>query len=253
MTKRSSVKKEISIDEFGKTLPFEFKDRGLLQKVFVHRSFLNEKGSLSLTSRESNERLEFLGDAVLSNVISHLLYERFPEIDEGELTRLRARLVNRHTLAMLAKDLGLNHCLLLGKGERKHGGQNNSMILAGTFEALLAAVYMEHGFRKAASFIKGLFKHLIDETLVEPVHFDCKPRLQELSQRIFKEAPVYRLVEEDGPPHRKVFKVEAVINGEVMGGGTAGKKKDAEQKAAGEALKKLEEDYAARCAAPAKA
>ncbi len=247
------MKKEASLDDFRKSLPFDFKDAGLLQKVFVHRSFLNEKGSAALATQESNERLEFLGDAVLSNVISHLLFEEFPEIDEGELTRLRARLVNRHTLAGLAGELDLGDYMLLGKGERKHGGRQNPMILAGAFEALLAAVYIEHGFKKAASYIQTLFKPLIVESLTEPVHFDCKPRLQELAQRLFREAPAYRLVKEEGPPHRKVFKVEVVITGEVLGVGLAGRKKDAEQTAAGEALKKLEERYMEVYAAPEKA
>ncbi|MFQ5735820.1 MAG: ribonuclease III [Thermodesulfobacteriota bacterium] len=237
------MKRAASIGEFSKTLPFEFEDMVMLQKVFVHRSFLNEKGSEALSSRESNERLEFLGDAVLSNVISHLLYESFPDTDEGELTRLRARLVNRHTLAGLASKLRLNDYLLLGKGERRHGGQHNPMILAGVFEALLAAVYLEHGFERASSYIESLFGPLMDESLTEPIHFDCKPRLQEIAQRVLKEAPVYRLIKEEGPPHRKVFKVEVVLGGEVLGTGVAGRKKDAEQAAAGEALKALEKRY----------
>ncbi len=235
------MKKQASLDDFLSSLPFEFHDRTLLQKVFVHRSFLNEKGSAELADRESNERLEFLGDAVLSSVISHLLYERFPATDEGELTRLRARLVNRQTLADIATGLSLSDYLLLGKGERRHGGHKNPMILACTFEALVAAVYMEHGFGTASSYIESLFNPLIDESLNEPIHFDCKPRLQEMSQRLLKEAPVYRVIKEDGPPHKKVFKVEVVIGGRVLGTGTAGRKKDAEQTAAGVALKKLEE------------
>ncbi len=224
--------------EFNRRLPFTIGNTGLLQKVFVHRSFLNEKAGASL---ESNERLEFLGDAVLSNVISHMLFEKFPEIDEGELTRLRAKLVNRRTLADMARRLSLHEFLLLGKGERTTGGRENPTILAGAFEALLAAIYIDCGFEKTSSYVRSLFSPLIDETLSEPGHFDYKPRLQELSQKVFKEAPVYRLVNEDGPPHRKVFEVEVVITGEVLGAGSATKKKDAEQCAAGEALKKLKD------------
>ncbi len=236
----NNVKKELDLvpEEFNRRLPFALRDKELLQKVFVHRSFLNEKEGSSL---ESNERLEFLGDAVLSNVISHMLFEKFPEIDEGELTRLRAKLVNKRTLADLAKGLSLNEFLLLGKGERSTGGRENPTILAGAFEALLAAIYIDRGFKKTFTYVKSLFSPLIDDSLSEPGHFDYKPRLQELSQRVFKEAPTYRLVNEDGPPHKKVFEVEVLITGEVLGVGSATKKKDAEQYAAGEALKRLKE------------
>lgn len=233
------MKKEINLDDFHNTLPFQFKDRALLQKVFVHRSFLNEKACTFLVCQESNERLEFLGDAVLSNVISHLLFEEYPGIDEGELTRLRARLVNKQTLAGLAKNIALDEYLLLGKGERNSGGKENPTILAGVFEALLAAVYIEFGFKAVTDYIQSIFAPLIVSSLKEPVHFDFKPLLQELSQRIFKEAPVYKLIKEDGPPHRRVFEVEVIVSGKVLGMGAATKKKDAEQAAAGEALKKL--------------
>jgi len=225
-------------EEFDRRLPFTLKDKGLVQKVFVHRSFLNEKEGVSL---ESNERLEFLGDAVLSNCISHLLFEKFPEIDEGELTRLRAKLVNKRTLAELAKGLSMSEFLLLGKGERSTGGRENPTILAGAFEALLAAIYIDCGFKKTFEYVGSLFSPLLDETLSEPGHFDYKPRLQELTQRVFKEAPIYRLVNEDGPPHKKIFEVEVVIAGEALGVGSASKKKDAEQYAAASALKKLKD------------
>lgn len=227
-------------EEFKKSLPFEFKDQEILKQVFVHRSFINEKEGASL---ESNERLEFLGDSVLSIVISHMLYERFPEINEGELTRMRAKLVNKRTLAEMAKGLSLNDCLLLGKGERASGGRENPTILAGTFEALIAAVYMVHGFPGAWAYIEARFSPLIDESLERPGHFDFKPRLQEVVQRLFKSAPEYRLIRSDGPPHQKVFEIEAVIAGEVLGIGIATKKKEAEQFAAGEALKKLKERH----------
>ncbi len=233
------MKKEKPLEAFEGALPFKFKDAALLKKVFVHRSFLNEKEAGRLGCRESNERLEFLGDAVLSNAISHILYERYPGLQEGELTRLRARLVNRHTLAKLAREASLNEYIMLGKGERSSGGCENPTILAGVFEALIAAVYLDLGFRKAFSYIEGIFNPIIEGSLVEHGHFDFKPSLQELTQSVFKEAPVYRLVREEGPPHRKVFEVEVVIGGEVLGTGSATKKKDAEQLAAAEALKRL--------------
>ena len=227
------------LDEFNKKLPFPIGDEELLRKVFTHRSYLNESGEEGL---ESNERLEFLGDSVLSTVISRMLFKKFTELDEGGLTRLRARLVNTRALAEAALRMRMNEFLLLGRGEAASGGAENPTILAGTFEALLAAVYIDSGAEKSFSFIEGLFKDQIDDSLLELVHFDYKPALQELSQSAFKAAPEYRLTGESGPPHKRVFEVEVAVNGEVLGRGTAGRKKDAEQAAAEEALKRLDKD-----------
>lgn len=230
---------EALLTKFNKTLPFPIKDAALLKEVFTHRSFLNEADETGL---ESNERLEFLGDSVLSTVISRILFERFADVDEGGLTRLRARLVNTRTIAAIAKSMSMDEFLLLGRGEATSGGSTNPTILAGVFEALLAAVYIDSGFLEAFSFIEGLFKELIDDSLLELVHFDYKPALQELSQSIFKAAPKYRLTSETGPPHKRSFEIEVAINGEVLGRGVANKKKDAEQAAAKEALERLKED-----------
>lgn len=225
-----------SLDNFASTLPFTFTDRELLKKVFVHRSYLNEKEGSGL---ESNERLEFLGDSVLSTVVSHLLYERYPAVNEGALTKMRARLVNRQSLASLALKLRLDGHLLLGKGEKRTGGDANPTILAGVFEAFLAAVYFHHGFQKTFDYIEEMFSPLLASTLDEPVHFDYKPRLQELAQKLFKEAPAYALTREEGPPHKKTFDIEVTVAGKTLGKGTASKKKDAEQLAAEEALRNL--------------
>lgn len=238
------MKKEISIEKFRATLPFDFGDMELLKKVFIHQSFLNERAGMRLVDRESNERLEFLGDAVLQNAISHLLYVRNPGVPEGELTRLRSRLVNRTTLAKLAKTISLDEYLLLGKGEQDGGGRENKTILAGVFEALLAAVYLEKGFAAAFSYIEGLFSPLMDSAHTEPGHFDYKPMLQELAQRLFKEAPTYMLVKEEGLAHSKVFEVEALVAGRVVGKGTATKKKEAEQIAAHDGLERLRSEGA---------
>lgn len=226
------------LDEFNKKLPFPIGDEELLRRVFTHRSYLNESGEEGL---ESNERLEFLGDSVLSTVISRMLFKKFTELDEGGLTHLRARLVNTRALAETALRMRMNEFLLLGRGEANSGGAENPTILAGTFEALLAAVYIDSGAEKSFSFIEGLFKDQIDDSLLELVHFDYKPALQELSQSTFKAAPEYRLTGESGPPHKRVFEVEVAVNGEVLGRGTAGRKKDAEQAAAEEALKHLKD------------
>lgn len=240
------MKKEISIEEFKASLPFAFEDMELLKKVFIHQSFLNERAGMRLHVRESNERLEFLGDAVLQNAISHLLYIRNPGTPEGELTRLRSRLVNRTTLAKLARSISLDEYLLLGKGEQDGGGRENKTILAGVFEALLAAVYLEKGFTTALAYIDGLFSPLMESAHTEPGHFDYKPMLQELAQRLFKEGPSYRLVREEGLAHSKVFEVEALIAGRVVGTGSATKKKEAEQIAAHDALERLKTENAGR-------
>jgi ribonuclease-3 len=215
---------------------FRLKDLAVLENVFVHSSFLNEKEGRGL---ESNERLEFLGDAVLSIAVSHILFEMFPEMKEGDLTRLRARLVNREVLARLSSELGMGELMLLGKGERLSGGAENPAILADAFEALAAAVYLDGGWRKANGFARKFFIPILEKTPGE-AHFDYKPILQEITQKFFKEAPSYSVVKEEGPPHRRRFTVEVKVAGETMGEGAAFRKKDAEQAAAKEAIAALE-------------
>ncbi|MFQ5465976.1 MAG: ribonuclease III [Thermodesulfobacteriota bacterium] len=232
---------DIDIDEFRKRLPFPFEDRELLKKVFVHRSYLNEKGGRGL---ESNERLEFLGDSVLGTVISDVLFKKFPEVPEGELTHLRAKLVNRRTLAGLAAELELGAFLFLGRGERISGGGANTANLAGVFEALLGAVFMERGFPEVYSYVEGLYAPIIEELLHQPGHFGYKPALQKLCQQLYRENPQYRLTGSDGPPHRKTFEVEVYVRGELYGKGAASRKKDAEQEAAGQALKRFHREAA---------
>lgn len=230
------MKEDVGLEDFRNSLPFTFGDEELLKKVFIHRSYLNEKCGRGL---ESNERLEFLGDSVLSTVISDILFERFPGVPEGELTHLRAKLVNRRALARIAKELGLGDYLYLGKGERNSGGNRNTANLAGVFEALIGAVYIDRGFNEAYTYIEDIYAPKIEELLVEPGHFGYKPALQKLCQKLFKENPFYRLISEVGPPHQRIFEVEVLVAGEFYGKGKASRKKDAEQKAAGDALKRF--------------
>ena len=235
------MKDEYPLQGFMGSLPFVFTDDALMKKVFVHRSFLNEKEGAGL---KSNERLEFLGDAILSNIISHMLFRKFPDIHEGELTRMRAKLVNRLSLAGIAREISLDKYLLLGKGERLSGGADNPTILSGVFEAFIAAIYFNQGFQKTFEYIEDLFTPLLADALEGPGHFDYKPRLQELSQKLFKEAPSYILIGEKGPPHRKIFEIEVRVAGKTLGSGCAPRKKDAEQAAAGEALTNLSDRFA---------
>jgi len=229
-------KEEINLQEFNVTLSSPILDDRLLKNVFVHTSYLNEPDGAGL---ESNERLEFLGDAVLSLIISRMLFERFPLLDEGALTQMRARLVNKRTLAGIAAELEMSRFLLLGRGEAGSGGEENPTILAGAFEALVAAIYFDAGIEPCVVFIDGIFSALIEDAHREPGHFDYKPALQELSQKTFKSPPVYRQTMESGPPHKRIFEIEVAINGKVIGKGSASKKKDAEQEAAKEALERL--------------
>ncbi len=228
-------------------IPFTFRNEGILKSVFVHASYLNEKEGRGLFS---NERLEFLGDAVLESVISHILFERFPEMNEGELTKFRSRLVNREVLASIARELNLGDYLLLGKGERLSGGAENVSILADALEALIAAAYLDRkpdgveggGYGDVFAFISTLFSCRIDASLEERTHFDHKPALQELCQSRLKEEPVYRVTSEEGPPHERIFEIEVSVGDRVLGSGVASRKKTAEQLAASAALDLLKEE-----------
>ena len=229
------------IDELKKRLPFSIRDDKILEEVFVHSSFLNEPDGGGL---RSNERLEFLGDAILESIISHMLFMRFPGLDEGGLTKLRASLVNKRKLSEISRDMGLGEYLLLGKGEKTGGGAENPSILADTFEALVAALYLdntEDGYREAYKFIETVFTPLIVEALSEPHHFDYKPALQEYCQGRLKKEPEYVCINVSGPPHQRIFEVEVIVDKKTLGRGTAPKKKEAEQLAAKEALEGLSE------------
>ncbi|MBI5234825.1 MAG: ribonuclease III [Deltaproteobacteria bacterium] len=228
-----------SMAEFISTLPFGFASTAILKTAFTHKSFLNEPGALGFAALECNERLEFFGDAILSAAISETLYRMFPAVNEGELTRLRARLVNRRALAETAKAMKLGKYLLLGKGERASNGRENTAILAGVFEAFIAAVYFERGHDLTASYVASLFSASIEQAQGGQGHFDYKPALQELVQSLYKQAPKYVLINETGASHKKTFEVEVVINGLRQGRGVAGSKKEAEQMAAKEALERL--------------
>ncbi|MFQ5353517.1 MAG: ribonuclease III [Thermodesulfobacteriota bacterium] len=231
---------------FNETLSPPFKDFGLFKEVFTHSSFLNEAaadmgtGSAGKAAR-SNERLEFLGDSVLGAAISHILFTRYPEMQEGELTRLRARLVNRRVLCRLAEELRLGEHLLMGRGMAASGGAGNERILAGLFEAYLGARYIEEGFNPALlGRVERLFSGLIEEAVTEPGYFDYKPALQELAQRLFVSTPVYSVTGTSGSPHERIYEVEVSIGGRVRGKGAGRSKKKAEQAAAGMALEEME-------------
>ncbi len=217
-------------------LGFRFRDPALLIRALVHRSYAVEK---RFPAGSDNERLEFLGDAILSAAIAHLLYEKFPEAPEGDLSKMRAWLVREERLASVAERLGLSDFILVSQGEKRSGGTRKASILAGTLEAVLGAVYLDGGYDKAFSCVKRLFRSLIPQAR-RGLLADYRSRLQELAQARFKETPTYRVVKEEGPSHAPLFVVEVLLGGKPLARGQGGSKKEAAQEAARKALHKLQ-------------
>jgi ribonuclease-3 len=217
-------------------LGVSFKDESLLQQALVHRSYLNENPALHLVS---NERLEFLGDAVLGFVVADELYSRFPEFSEGELTKLRAALVRGETLSRIASSLQLGDYLYLGHGEEESGGRSRPRNLSCALEAVIGAVFLDQGFDVARSFILKLLDSEFDGVVEDKFTDDYKSRLQQVIQSERKITPIYRTVEEVGPDHAKVFTVEVLVGETVLGRGSGRSKRAAEMDAARQALQGL--------------
>lgn len=220
-----------------KSIGYRFKSLDLLDQGLRHKSFVHENLQLNHTD---NERLEFLGDAVLAIIISHVLMERHPEYSEGKLSRLRSAIVNETQLAVIAREIGLGDYLLLGRGEEMTGGRAKHSILAASLEALLASVYLDRGFKKAFQVISRLFAQPLEMSDEENFYQDFKTKLQEASQERFKAAPRYVLAKEFGPDHDKIFGMKVLIQGKVVGVGAGKSKKEAEQKAAKKCLQKIQ-------------
>jgi ribonuclease III len=217
-------------------LGYRFHDPPLLEEALRHSSYVNEQPDSRL---RDNERLEFLGDAVLNLAIGHLLMRAYPELHEGDLSRIRSNMVNETQLAEIARGLGLGHCLQLGKGEMQTGGPDKSSLLANALEAVFAAVYLDGSFEAAFSVIANRFQDLLETALELNSGQDYKSRLQEAVQGKIREVPRYRVVEETGPDHDKTFCV-AVSVGDMESRGTGKSKKIAEQDAARQALESLQ-------------
>lgn len=221
------------VDEVIRKLDYAFKCPDLLAEAFRHSSYVNELGDASV---RDNERLEFLGDAVLDLAVSHILMEIFQDSKEGDLSKFRASVVNERGLSQVAKELGLGKFLLLGKGEELSGGREKPSILANTVEALLGALYLDAGFTKTKEIIHKLFSPYIDQLDSGGGMDDYKSLLQEFTQETFKSRPEYVLVDESGPAHEKIFRVAVHVDGDVVAEGLGRSKKEAEQKAAKEAF-----------------
>ncbi len=220
--------------ELETVLSYRFEEKDLLFLAVTHSSYANEQRSKNRPT-ESNERLEFLGDAVLELYITSYLYYRYPRASEGELARMRERLVCEEALASAAASIGLGDFLRLGKGEEQMGSRSRPSILADALEALIAAVHIDSGEAETERLILQLFGDAIDIAYRATVG-DPKTRLQQLVQQGGIEELTYRVVREDGPEHRRCFEVEALINSNVVGRGSGKSKRDAEQNAAREAL-----------------
>jgi len=224
--------------EIEEKLNYHFKNRELLFESLRHSSYVNEQGVSGL---RDNERLEFLGDAVLNLVVGDLLMERYPDLKEGELSRMRASLVCESQLAQIARRLDLGAYVRLGRGEARTRGREKDSILADTLEALLAAVYRDGGLENARRMIREMFAPLLEQLPSAAAQQDFKSRLQEMVQERHRAMPEYRVIAESGPDHDKTFTVSLKVLGiRVQGSGK--NKKAAEQEAARNALKTLEKD-----------
>ena len=221
-------------DELQTKLGYTFKWHALLRSALTHSSFAHEQ---KIGPQESNERLEFLGDAVLELCVSDILYHRFQEMDEGELTKKRAALVCESTLAEVARKLGLGKFILLGQGEAREGGREKDSILADAFESILGAVFLDGGIQETSNIVRNLLEPLLDKKNVQKP--DCKTLLQEILQKNSKTTATYEIIHEEGPPHQKTFTASVFHEGNNLGTGKGSSKKAAEQEAAAAALKKM--------------
>lgn len=221
--------------DLNSKLNIKFKDLSLLKQAFIHRSYLNEV-KMDLPS---NERLEFLGDAVLSLVVSSHLFSTRSKDSEGDLTNLRAYIVKTKSLAQVAKKLDLGKHLKLSRGEELGGGRENPQLLANTFEALLGAIFVDQGLEGAKKVIEETLLPLFEKELKIGPPQDAKSRLQEVVQEQFKVSPYYKILKTHGPDHAKRFVVEVYVGGKPMGQGSGSSKQTAEEESAKEALNQL--------------
>lgn len=227
------MKERKKILELEKKIGYTFKKTELLVNALTHSSYANEH-HISYTG--NNERLEFLGDAVLEVTSSEFLFHRYPELPEGELTKKRASMVCEPTLALCAREIPLGKYLLLGKGEEATGGRKRDSVVSDAMEALIGAIYLDGGFANAKEFI---YKFILNDIENKQLFYDSKTTLQEIVQGQYEKDVRYVLVKEEGPDHNKSFYVEAILGNQVLGEGCGHTKKAAEQQAAYAAIKKL--------------
>jgi len=219
------------------TLP-KFKNKKLSKQAFIHRSYLNE----TKEQLESNERLEFLGDSILSFIVSDYLFKTYPQFNEGILTNLRSLVVNTKSLASAAKTLHFGEHLLLSRGEEESKGRENESILANTFEAFIGALFIDQGIEAVSEFLHASLLPRIEEYVKKKVFKDPKSLLQEYVQARKQNSPAYKVLHEAGPAHAKVFTIGVFVEDRMLGEGVGKSKQEAEENAAGQALNQLEEN-----------
>lgn len=238
-----SRKETIALAELAalqQTMGVSFSDASLLEQALVHSSYINENPGFAPTS---NERLEFLGDAVLGQLVAEKLYQDFPHFTEGEMTKLRAALVRRDTLARMAKAIGLGDHLYLGKGEEVSGGRRKPANLAAALEAVIAAVFLDKGSSATREFVLRMLDVELENAVSQHTGVDYKSELQELIQAREQQTPTYHLVEVTGPDHDRTFTMEVRLGGTVLGRGSGKSKKAAESEAARSALERLSTSF----------
>jgi ribonuclease-3 len=225
----------LKLEDFARQAGFEFEHPGLLRRALTHRSYVNEHPE----ALEDNERLEYLGDAALDFLTAAWLYSRFPEMDEGELTRLRASLVRTDQLARYARELGIGEALQLGRGLDETGGREQPTLLCDAFEAVIGALYLDSGFEAVVSFMEPRLESAVEEILNDDQHLDPRSQLQIWSQAEFGETPRYETVEAHGPDHARRFVVEVSVRNGLKGRGEGRSKQMAARAAAAELLKEI--------------
>ena len=221
--------------DLEKALGYAFRKRALLETALVHRSHRFEVEGI----QEDNQRMEFLGDAVLGLVAAEHIYQAFGALDEGALTDLRSRVTSGRALAQIAREIGLGQALRLGRGEENSGGRHRPSVLADALEAVIGAAYLDRGLKAVERIFSELFVPLLTAGTYDAWAENPKGQLQEITQRTCGQGPVYRIVREEGPSHGRVFTVEAVVEGRVMGTGTATTRREAESQAARQAVEAL--------------
>jgi ribonuclease III len=226
----------MTLEQLQEHLGYTFGDRGVFLQALTHKSYGHEFFQEKPIALRDNERLEFLGDAILDVVISDILLEAFPNANEGQLSKMRAAVVNEKTLAQIARALKIQDFVRLGKGEAQTGGNEKPSILSSTFEALMAAIYLDGGFNAVYPVVRHIFAPLFAEERDLMAFYDHKTQLQEIVQARWKVTPSYHLIEAHGPDHAKIFQIEVRMNGKTLAIATGTSKKEAEQNAARSAI-----------------
>jgi ribonuclease III len=225
-----------AVEKLQRTIGYQFHDRGTLLQALTHTSFGHENFPKRPIALRDNERLEFLGDAILDVIVSDILLETFPNSNEGQLSKMRAAAVNEKTLAEVSRKVSLQDCVRLGKGEMISGGHQKAAIPSSTFEAMIAAIYLDGGFNAVYPVVRHLFRPILTNERESLIASDYKTHLQELVQARYKLTPTYHLIGSDGPDHAKTFEVEVKMGQQSLAAARGSSKKEAEQNAARAAI-----------------